>query len=428
MGLRKAVTRLFEQFNHDQKLFIAEAMLNNSATVITGGAFLTGLLLLMGASDFMVGLVSSSASWLLMLSLVASVIMERVKHKKVFLARILLGYRLLTTLPVLIPAILGIGRVSALTASAMIVVGNVIFSIFNTGFSIFFMDSIPVEGRANFIYARMFWLRLAYAITFLLMGSLLDFMGKSYTGFIIVFTTALAIGIIDYLVMLRIVGKTDEPPQPAANPAAILRSLFQPLKNERFYHYLVYTFLFFFFLSMSSSYTGLYLLKYLNMRYIYITFLNIASFFIMIVTTRMWAKLEARLGMLRVLVLSSLLIASEFFVYSVLTPGTLWLLPLSPVLAGLGNGGYWCCALPYRYSLMPPEGKTAYEGWYGFGFGLSGLLGTVVGGQLQKFVPAFSTPILNFSVFQIVYFMSAVLAIGTAVWFWRKERRHLLQE
>ena len=420
---RFSASRLFEGYSRDQKLFVVEAMLINSATVISTGAFLTGLLLLMGASDFMVGLVSSAGAWSLMLSLASSVIVERVKHKKALLAKVLLVFRLLTTLPVFLPAIMGLGMPTALTAAVMIVAGNAIFSIFNTGFPIFFMDSLPQEGRASFIYARMFWLRLAYAVTFFVMGILLDIMNKSYAGFIVVFMTALAIGIADYFVMNKIQGKEDTGIAPLGNPGEILMSLLKPLRNKHFLHYLIYTFLFFFSLAMSSSFTGLYQLKYLNLSYIFITIYSMFTFAIMILVTRVWAKLEARLGLLKVLVISSLLMALEFFVYTFLTTGTLWLMVLSALFSGLGNGGYWACSLPYRYDLMPAEGKTVYEGWFGFVFGLSGLLGTVTGGQLQKLLPAVSAPFLHFSVFQVIYFISGVLAVATAVVFWMGARR-----
>lgn len=403
-----AISRLFPQYNRDQKLFIIEAMLINSANVITGGAFLSGLLLYMGASDFLVGLVSSSATWSLMLSLLASVLVERVANRKALLFWSLLLFRMLTTLPVLLPLALGRGLPSALTASVLIILGNMIFSAFNTGFPVFMMDSLPVEGQANYIYMRMFWLRLAYAITFFIMGMLLDMLHKSYLGFVIVFLSAMAIGVADCMVLVRIRGRAGAP---RAQSAALLRTLLRPLRSRSYVQYLGFTALFFFSLTLSSSYTGLYQLKYLNLSYLFITALNIGTFIIMIGTTHMWARLQQRWGMLRVLVVSTVLAAMEFVVYGFLTPKTLGIIVLSPILSGIGNGGYWACTLPYRYSLMPEEGRAAYEGWFGMVYGAFSLLGTVVGGKLQLVMPTFTTSWLHFGVFQIDYLLSAALAL-----------------
>ena len=413
------VARLFEHYNRDQKLFIGEAMLLNSANVITGGAFLSGLLLLLGASDFLVGLVSSSAAWSLVLSLASSALVERVADRKRLLFWSLLAFRMLTTLPVLLPLALGHGAPTALLASALIVLGNMIFSVFNTGFPVFMMDSLPMEGRANYIYMRMFWLRIAYSVTFLAMGVLLDALNKSYLGFAIVFLTAMAIGIADNCVLVRIQGAAPSP----RGGGSLLQSLLHPLKNRRYVQYLAITFLFFFFLAMSSSFTGLYQLKYLKLSYLFITVITIANFAIVIGTTHLWARLQQRIGMLRVLVLGMALIALEFVVYGFLTPQTLGLIVLSPILAGAGGGGYWACTLPYRYSLMPDEGKTAYEGWFGTVFGAAGLLGAVVGGYLQRVLPVIDTSWMRFSVFQVAYLISAALALGTVAIFWAVSRR-----
>lgn len=413
------VSRLFPFYNRDQKLFILEAMLVNSANVITGGAFLSGLLLYMGATDFLVGLVSSSGTWSLMLSLVASAVVERVRNRKALLYWSVLVFRMLTTLPVLLPLALGRGLPSALTASVLIIAGNMVFSIYNTGFPVFFMGSLPAEGQANYIYVRMFWIRLAYACTFLIMGLLLDLLHKSYLGFILVFFSALVIGVADCLVIRRIGGQPDAPRAQGSN---LLGMLLRPLGNRRYVLYLAFTAVFFFSLACSSSYTGLYQLKYLNLSYLSITALNIATFAVMILTTHMWARLQQRWGMVRVLIVGAVLAALEFIVYGLLTPDTLGLIVLSPILSGIGNGGYWGCTLPYRYSLMPEEGRPAYEGWFGMVFGGANLLGTVVGGQMQLVMPTFALPWLHFSVFQVNYLLSAAVALLSVAAFWALSR------
>ena len=416
---RGVTSRLFP-YNRDQNLLIVEAMLINSATVITTGAFLSGIMLYMGASDFLVGLVTASPTWTLMLSLVASALVERVAARRALLVWTLLAFRILTTLPALLPLALGIGNVTALMAAVLIIAGNMVFSVFNTGFPVFMMDTLPAEGQANFIYARFFWLRLAYAVMFLAMGVLLDALHKSYAGFLAVFLCAMAIGIADCWVLSHI-GNSHHTPHMAGN--GLVRTLLAPLRNRRYAIYLGFTAAYFFALSLSSSYTGLYQLKYLNLSYLFITLLYISNFIIMIGTTRLWGRLQERWGMLRVLVLSALFMAMEFIVYGFLTPGTLGLIVLSPIVAGLGSSGYWACTLPYRYSLMPEDGRPAYEGWNGMVYGAFSLLGTVAGGRLQQVMPTFTTSWLHFSVFQVDYMISAALSLLSVALFWALTRK-----
>jgi hypothetical protein len=429
MGARRLPLKLLEDFRGyrgDQKLFILESMLINSANVITGGVFLTGLMLSMGATDFMVGLISSSGAWALMLSLASSIVMESVKRKKALLTWVLLSFRLLTALPAFLPAAMGRGLPTALAASGMIITGNLIFSVFNTGFFIFYMDSLPKEGRVNFIYARMFYLRIAYTVFSVGMGILLDLMHKSYAGFVAVFSTGLLVGLLDVLVLSRIKGNEGSAVRSGESllslgPRGIGKKLVEPLKNGRYVRYLVFTFALFFFQSMSSSYTSLYQYKYLNLSVVFISVYTACTYVIMILVTRKWAAFEQRVGRLRVLALSALLMSLDFLVYGFLTTKSLWIIILSPIFQGLGASGYWACALPYRYDLMPAEGKTVYEGWNGLFFGAACLLGALAGGKLQLVLPGFATGF--FSVFQLIYLMSFVMAVASIAVFWARARR-----
>lgn len=427
----RAAFRFNSRYTKNQKLFIAEGMFMQSANVITSGVFLTGLLMLMGANNMTVGLIASAGSWSMMLSLIASVIIERVRNRKVLLTWVALVFRLMTTLPVFLPILLGMGQASVIATGAMIVAGNAVFSLYNTGFTIFFMDSLPIEGRASYFYTRILFIRVAFTVLTLGAGFLLDFvMNKSYTGFIIVFSAALAVGIADIITLSMI--KDEGAPQgeaagtlPAWNFPEIIKGLFKPLANGKYLRYLLFNFMFFFFLALSSAFTGLYQLKYLHLDYWFIAVVTMMNYIVMITMTRIWGRVEARIGRSKMLVITAMLIAAEFIVYAFLTPGTLGLIVLSPLLAGLGNSGYWACTLPYRYDLMPKEGKMAYEGWFWFAFGAAGLLGALAGGSLQNVIPALEMPFMTFSVFQILYLFSGIAAIATALVFWSRARRDI---
>lgn len=418
--LRRAAQRLFEGYNRDQKLFIAESMLINSANVITTGVFLTGLLVMMHASNLMVGLVTSSGTWSLMLSLASSVVVERMRRKKALLTWVLAAFRLLTTLPVFLPAFLGFGLPSAAAAAAMMVAGNAVFSLFNTGFPVFFMASLPREGRGAYIYNRMMYLRIAYTVTSVAGGLLLDMLHKSYLGFIIVFSLGLAIGIADVIVFTMIKG---EPGEESQAVSGIAKRLFEPFTKGKYLRFLVFTFVYFLFFSLASSYTSLYQVKYLNLSYAFITAYNTCIYVLMIFMTRIWARREEKRGSISVLVLTSFLLPMDFLVYSFLTTSTLWLLPFSVLFNGLASSGLWACIMPYRYSLMPEEGRTVYEGWYGFIYGAANLMGAFAGGYLQKLLPEIHTSFMTFSVFQLIYLAAGLLSIATVLVFWLKARK-----
>lgn len=418
----QAVRRLSEGYSRDQKLFIVESMLINSANIITGGVFLTGLLVMLGASNLTVGLVTSAGTWSLMLSLVSSVIVERVRRKKVLLTWVLAAFRLLTTLPVFLPALLGFGLPTATIAALMMISGNAIFSLFNTGFPVFFMASLPKEGISAYIYNRMMYIRIAYTLASVAMGLLLDSLNKSYLGFVIIFSLGLAIGVADVIVFTMIRGRGGEQESPPA-VSGIAKRLFEPFMNGKYLRFLAFTFAYFTFYYLAASYTSLYQVKYLHMSYALLTIYNTCIYVLMIALTQMWARRERSRGSASVFVLTTLLMPLDLIVYTFLTPNTLWLLPFSVLFVGVASSGLWACIMPYRYSLMPEEGRTVYEGWYGFIFGASSLLGAFLGGYLQQILPEIHTKFLTFSVFQVVYLAAGLLSVSMALIFWRSVRK-----
>ena len=416
---RRASFRLRPNYTRDQKLFIWEAMFMYSANVITTGMFLTGLLLMMGADNMTVGLVISSGSWSMLLSLVASVVMERVRDRKRLLTWVIVIFRLLTTLPAFLPAVMGTGGVTVAVTFVMVVLGNAVFSLYNTGFTVFFMDSIPAEGRTNYIYNRLLLIRIAYTVLLVAMGFVLDLftkvLGQGYLGLVLVFGIALAVGVADVIAMSRIKGVCPPPDGPRAKIGDLLKGLLKPLGDRRYLRYLAFSFAFFFFLSISTAFTSLYQIKYLQLSYGFISIYNMAIYITMIAMTRTWGKIEQRIGRPNLIITGMVLIAAELLFYGFLTKNTLWLLSLTLLCNSLGNSSYWACNLPYRYDLMPEEGKMAYEGWFWFVYGSAGLLGALLGGSLQYVIPEAHTPVMTFSVFQLLYLLSGVTAVGTAL-------------
>ncbi len=404
----------------NRRLFIIQGMLGFSAGSLTTGVFLTGFLLLLGASNLTVGLLMSAGSWTLLMSLLSSFLVERVRHRKRLLVGVLLLFRLFTTLPVFLPALLGFGRNTATLAAVMIITGYAINTINTTDLPVFMMDSIPTEGRESFVYTRMMYIRAANTVISLGAGSMLDLLGRQYNGFILIFSLALAAGILEVALLSRIRGESVMRTGRITG-SAFRKRLFEPFSNIRYRNFLVFTLGFFFFHFATASYIPLYQFKYLQLSYLTITLYNTAIFILMILLTRVWSRFERKLGQRRVLVWSASLMAVDFILYGFLTPQTLWILPASVLVAGVGGAGFWACILPYRYNLMPAEGKSIYEAWNGTLFAVAGLTGALAGGKLQGALPAIETGMLTFSPFQIIFLGAGFSAMICTVVFGRMD-------
>jgi MFS family permease len=407
---------MLHQVNRNERLFILQGMVGFSAGTLTTGVFLTGFLLLLDASTLTIGLLTSAGSWALLISLVSSFLVERVRHRRRLLVSVLMGFRLLTTLPVFLPAFLGFERHTATIAAVMIIAGYVLNTINTTDLPVFMMDSIPAERREDFVYTRMMYIRIANTVLMLVAGSVLDFFERRYAGFVVMFSLALLAGLLEVSLLLGVRGESVVRHN-GIQGTAFLRQLSAPLKNRRYRQFLLFTLGYFFFHFAAMSYIPLYQYQTLELGYLPIMLYNTAIFILMILLTRVWAHVEKRIGQMRVLVLSAALLSMDFLLYGFLTKGTLWLLPISVVIAGMGGAGFWACILPYRYNMMPRDGKSIYEAWNGTFFAVAGLLGALFGGKIQEVLPACDIGPIAFSPFQMVFLLCGCFSLVSVLVF-----------
>jgi predicted MFS family arabinose efflux permease len=389
-------------------LFILNGVFINAAVILTSGMFLSGYIVFLGGSDFLVGLMNNSMNWAAIAGLFSYLIFERMARRKTFLLVLLVLSRFLVCSVVYLPLLFGTGDVTLALLTLMIVSGNIIWGVFGIGFTIWMMNSFPQGARSAFIFKRTFWLRIAFTLTNICMGYVLDWSGKSYTGFLIVFSFSLLLSLADAAVLLGV----KEPDYHVDRQRRFtVRAFFEPLRNKPYLKFILFIFLYYTSLTISSSFTSLYLVRYLELDFKFISFVTVIANFFMIICIRMWRQAEGKIGLMRAFRLTGLLAALEFLAYVFLNQDTIFLLVLAPILAGIGNSGFNIFVINYRYELMPEENRTLYEGWYGALFGLSLLAGPTIGNFAMNNLPVIENALFRHSRFQLLYLLSFLLAV-----------------
>ena len=173
----------------------------NAAYVLTTGIFLSGFIISLEGSDFIVALLNNASIWATILSLFSFLVLERIKKRKKFLIIIYLIARILTCGIVFIPLLLNSAKLTVSVVAVMVIISHVLWGIYQLGWMIWYMEIAP-EGRKNdYVYFRMFLVRIAFTVTTLVMGYVLDYYNKSNTGFFVLFITSLFLSIIDLIVL-----------------------------------------------------------------------------------------------------------------------------------------------------------------------------------------------------------------------------------
>ena len=393
------------EYRVSQVLFLIDAVLINAAYVLTTGIFLSGFIISLEGSDFIVALLNNAATWATILSVFSFLVLERIKKRKKFLIAINLIARIFASGIVFIPLLLDSTGLTIIIVAVMVIISHVLWGIYQLGWMIWYMEIAPEGKKNDYVYLRMFFVRIAFTVSTLVMGYILDYYSKSYTGFLVVFITALVLSIMDVIVLVFI----KEPEYKAPEKGVSVKNMFfEPLKSTEFKEYLTFIFLFYLFITISSSFTSLYLIRYLSFDYGFISAINVLSYVAMILGTRIWDRFQNKYGNIFVMKYSAFFVIAEFFIYFFLTEKTFFFLYLSGLIGGIGNGGFLIAIMAYRFEIMPERAKTIYEGWYKAVYGFSVLIAPTIGELLTKILPDFSTKTFHVSRFQLLYLISFI--------------------
>ena len=406
--LRNIYMHKYNERSRIQKLFILDGAIINAAVVLTSGIFLSGYIVLLGGSDFLTGLLNNSLGWASVAGIASSLLFERMRRRKIIIITFYILSRLLVCSIIFLPLIFRSNAKMLVIMTVMVIIGNVLWSFFSTGNIVWMMNAIPRNTRKEFIYARTFWLRISFTLFTIVMGFVLDAYNKSYAGFFAVFVTSLVLSAIDAVVLINI----EEPENPVNSEKGVKSGqIFEPWKNKEYRRYLVFVILFYMGLLISVSYTPLYLIKYMDFDYKFISSITVLCYIFMIVSTKFWSKIEWKRGIKYVLKLGALFIVAEVLVYAFLTRETYFLLFIAAIVSGIGNGGFNIALLNHRYDLMPEGNKTIYESWFGAVYGLGTIFAPILGGYLLERLPILNDGVLRHSNFQFLYLITFVFVL-----------------
>jgi len=400
------------KYRKSQILFILDGILINAAVTITNNVFLSGYMVTLKADDFLVGILNSSPTWSLLISLFSFLILERMERRKTLLVVMNIVSRILICSVVYLPFLIKDGTTLLYLTAIMTITGNLIWSIFGVGVMVWMISLLPNNQDKNrYIYLRMFFLRISFTVFSLAMGLVLDLFNKSLTGFVVVFSVSLLLSAIDAVLLMN----TYEPANKVDKTAKTfdMDCFLEPIRNKEYRKYLIFVFCLYFCLCLSSSFTPLFQIRYLELDYSFLSVINTISYITMVLSTQIWNRVELKMGLPFVLSLTAVFMASEFFFYGFMTQKTVFLLLITPFLAGIGNSGFNVATVNYRYSIIPEDShKTIYEGWYGAVMGLSALLGPTAGNLIRHMLPSFQNDVFQFSGFQIMYLVSFASALA----------------
>ncbi|CUQ14114.1 MULTISPECIES: MFS transporter [Hungatella] len=407
--------------------FFIQAGFGTAFTYLTSGVFLSGLAILMGAGDILVSYLSVIVNICGVLILAFPAFLERFTSRKKLTIALTILSRLATlfivTIPVLFPAgiRLYVFVPTVVAAFALQAQTTVVLNQWMLGF-------IEEKKSGRYISLRQTLTLTVTVVLSLAGGRFMDLMEGKYAGFALLFAAAALMGLLE--VILLAATPDGEPYQSSGRSCRFLDIARLPLKNRCFTGFVAYIFIFYLLLTISDSYTMVFMMKYLALPYQIVTGLYMMISLPQIILLSFWGRLSDRYGHEFTLKMSIWFFAGETLFLSFASAQNWFIfIPAAFLISSAANAGFVISVFNRRYELMPEDNRIVYDNFYTAAIGLGSILGPLTGGAVKGMIDARTAAAgtAGFTGIRILYLISTtgILLLQFIYFYSRKETNHV---
>lgn len=388
--------------------FFVQSGFGTAFTYLTGGVFLSGLAIFMGAGDVLISYLSVIVNICGILILAFTVFLERFKSRKHLTIVLTILSRLATLLIVVIPVLVP-KHMRLAVFIAIVVLAFTLQAQTTVVLNQWMLGFINKNKSGRYISLRQ---TLNLVITVILSisgGYWMDYTEGQYIGFVLLFSIAALMGILEIILLAA---TPDSEPYDSGTKGCSPRELIRlPLKNCCFTGFVLYIFAFYLLLNIADSFTMVYLMKYLALPYQTVTGMYMIISLPQVILLGIWGKISDKYGHAFVLKTSIWIFAGETLFMFFAAPQFCYLfVPLAFLAASVGNAGFIVAVFNRRYELMPDENRIVYDNFYTAVIGAGFILGPMIGGAVKNCLERSSTIMnsMSFASIRLLYVISTI--------------------
>lgn len=282
-------------------------------------------------------------------------------------------------------------------------IGHTISPTFNSWLS----KVMPEEVRARYIGGRMFTISVTSMVYLYLASRWLDWQGKTYFAFLMVFVIGWICGLLGYIILLV----TPKPPAEEEPQQGFLSGLAGPLRNRPFRMLACYLVSWTIAGGLAGAFYGVFMIKYLKLPYstmaIY-TNLTLATMMLGYLGAGNIAQRYGSKPLTQLLIVPAGIVPALWGIATATTYH--WLLPLACLINGVCIAGLGIAASNLLYKILPrEENNSVYFATWGAAAAGGAAVGPFLGGLLKSRLPeTIALGGLPFTTIQVIFLLSAV--------------------
>jgi MFS family permease len=358
-----------------------EGALANVFIVLTGGVFITGLALLLGASDFEIGVLGAIPFLAQVTQLPAAYFIDRWGNRKRITVWASVAARQIWWLA--IPLLLWgwSGRLTLFLT--LLAISSVAIMIATPGWLAWMADVVPGRLRGRVFGARAAAVAVSTVTTTVIGGVVLDHFrasGQEQLAFMMLIAVACSFALISVFLLRRV----DDPTLMATKVKVNVAHLLEPLRSSRFRHLLKVFFLWNIAIGVSAVFFAPHMLTNLKMSFTQVSLYASAVSLSAVLLNKPWGKLIDRFGSRPVIAFSALGIALIPIVWLLPRPDFLWILAIEAIYTGALWAGFNLAAFNMPIACSPRGGRTAYLAVFSVVTGMAFFVASLAGGILAE--------------------------------------------
>ena len=367
------------------RLSIVEGALSTVHINVTTGAFVTGFALLLGASDFELGLLGALPFIGQLFQFVGAYLEERLGTRRRLVVLTAAASRSLWALIALLPFLGGLGAARLSIFLLVLVIAQALIGIAGNAWMSWMSDLVPPQQRGRYFGVRNTVASISAMASVWLAGRVLDSYrgaGAEPLGYALIFGAGVACAIAGALVLSR------QPEPPLQRRARVrLRQLFgAPLRHRSFRAFSLASAGWALATGVSAPFFNAYGIQDLKLSFSTLALMGVVTSCVTLISQPLIGRLQDRYGDRRVLIGSVIGVVLLPLAWVVARPGLLLPLWLNAIGAGIFWPGITQGLVNLLMERAPAEGRGAYVAAYGAISGAGTLVAGLLGGALASAV------------------------------------------
>jgi MFS family permease len=368
-------------------MVIGDGLAAEAMTTLTGGAFLVAMALLLGASNFQIGLLAAMPTFTNIFQLLSIWLVGKFNNRRL----VAVGCALLARIPLVLTGLMALTSHTSVSVLMSLLFFYYFFgSIAGPSWNSWMKDLVPETNLGSYFARRTRLSQILNVTLSLILAFLLDYVKRDHpsaelTTYALFFIAGGIVGITGAFVLSRA-------PEPRSSLSGVhlIRLLRRPLTDGNFSRLLRFNAAWTFALNLATPFFTVYMIKAMGLPMSYIVGLTILGLLSSIFTIRTWGKLADRYSNKTIIAIGSpiyilCLIGWCFVGIYTREYANLILLVLIHIVSGIATAGINLSLTNIGLKLAPREDAIVYLSTQNIITAFFSSLAPLLGGWLADF-------------------------------------------